>query len=149
MDFTLKTYKLLLHALRNQGFSFLIFEESLSGQQTRSIVLRHDVDLLPLNSLEFARIQAEAGISGSYYFRLVPESYNENIIKEIASLGHEVGYHYEDVSLAAERQKTKVERQKFRISNLFGLQDRTTAGLQDNGRGVPGLREEETKRRSD
>jgi len=43
------------------------------------------------------------GIRGTYYFRIVPESFDENVIKEIYSMGHEVGYHYEDMSLAAER----------------------------------------------
>ncbi len=41
-----------------------------------------------------------AGIRGSYYFRMVPESYDETIIHKIAALGHEIGYHYEDLTLA-------------------------------------------------
>lgn len=93
---------MLLNTLRNQGFSFLTFEESLSGRQSNSLVLRHDVDLLPLNSLEFARIQADLRIKGSYYFRMVPDSYDENVVKEIASHGHEIGYHYEDVGVMAQ-----------------------------------------------
>lgn len=67
----------------------------------KTIILRHDVDLLPQNSLRFAQIQNELGIKGSYYFRAVPESWDEAVIKEITALGHEVGYHYEDLSLAA------------------------------------------------
>jgi hypothetical protein len=84
-----------LNTLSNQGFSFLTFEKSLICQQLKSIILRHDVDLLPYNSLRFAQIQAELGISGSYYFRFVPGSYNETVIREVFSLGHEIGYHYE------------------------------------------------------
>ena len=38
------------------------------------------------------------GIKGVYYFRAVPESWDESIIKEIASLGHEIGYHYENLT---------------------------------------------------
>lgn len=59
--------------------------------------MRHDVDLLPQNSLHFANIEAVKGIKGSYYFRAVPESWDESIIKKIADLGHEVGYHYENM----------------------------------------------------
>jgi hypothetical protein len=113
MDFTVFTYRKLLNTLFNQGFSFQTFAEFIEKKKKRSIILRHDVDSLPENSLKFARIQAEKGIRGTYYFRIVPESFDENIIKEIYSLGHEVGYHYEDVSLIAERQKTKVKRQKW------------------------------------
>lgn len=95
MDFTIKKYKELLTALVNQGFVFQTFEKFLQSPQGKSIILRHDVDLLPGNSLTFAKIQAEKKIKGTYYFRAVPESWNVNIIKEIASLGHEIGYHYE------------------------------------------------------
>ena len=115
MDFIPSTYRELLKTLTDQGFSFLTFEEFLKSAVEKKIVLRHDVDALPANSLQFARIEAETGIKGSYYFRIVPGSFDEKIIREIALLGHEVGYHYEDVSLA------------------FDLQDRKTARLQDNG----------------
>ncbi|BBE16233.1 polysaccharide deacetylase [Aquipluma nitroreducens] len=74
---------------------FQTFESSLKHINKRAIILRHDVDLLPRNSLRFAQIQANLNIKGSYYFRAVPESWDEQIIKEIANLGHEVGYHYE------------------------------------------------------
>jgi hypothetical protein len=133
MDFTILTYCKLIEALQQQGFSFLTFEEFVSKQEDKVVVLRHDVDALPQNSLRFARIQADKGIKGTYYFRIVPESFDEKIIKEIYSLGHEVGYHYENVSLAAERQKTKVKRQKVWNKIAVDLQDRKTARPQDNG----------------
>ncbi|HOX77100.1 MAG TPA: hypothetical protein PLW31_03595 [Bacteroidales bacterium] len=63
--------------------------------EPRSIILRHDVDQRPGYSLRFARMQHESGVKGSYYFRMVPQSFNETIIKEILGLGHEIGYHYE------------------------------------------------------
>ena len=64
------------------------------------IILRHDVDLKAANSLEVARIENELGIKASYYFRVVSESNQPEIIRAIAGLEHEVGYHYEDVSIA-------------------------------------------------
>ena len=53
---------------------------------------------MPENSLKTAIIEHELGIVGTYYFRNGPESYDEKIIKQIAELGHEVGYHYENLS---------------------------------------------------
>ena len=50
MDFTIKKYKELLKALMNMGFEFQTFEEFLIKPAPKSIVLRHDVDLLPFNS---------------------------------------------------------------------------------------------------
>jgi len=119
VDFTVRTYKDLLNTLKNQGFSFLSFEEFTTNSTDKVIILRHDVDALPINSMEFAGVQAEIGIKGTYYFRMVPGSYDETIIKEIHSLGHEVGYHYEDVSLTAKRlQASGVRRQGGRRTTL-------------------------------
>jgi hypothetical protein len=117
MDFTLKIYQMFLKTLKTQGFLFLTFEESFRNKEIKSIILRHDVDLLPENSLDFARIEAEMGIRGTYYFRLVPRSFNDKIIKEISSLGHEIGYHYEDMGTMARRHKgIKEEEELVKIS---------------------------------
>lgn len=94
-DFTVEKYKELLTSLIDADYTFQTFEEFIKQPLEKSIVLRHDVDLLPLNSLAFALTQAENNIKGSYYFRAVPESWNENVIKKIHELGHEIGYHYE------------------------------------------------------
>ncbi len=94
-DFTISNYNKMLETLLAQGFSFQTFAEFLENQDAKVIILRHDVDKLPENSLKIARLEASLGIRGSYYFRTVPCSYNEEIIREIARLGHEVGYHYE------------------------------------------------------
>ena len=83
-DFTLSQYTALLDALKAYGF--------------HTLTLRHDVDLKPQNSLRTARIEAKKGMLGIYYFRAVPESWDEDIIREIAALGHEVGYHYESLT---------------------------------------------------
>jgi hypothetical protein len=113
-DFTIKTYNNLLFTLQKQGFEFLQFQDFLNNEGSqKQIVLRHDVDARKENSLQFAKMQHKMGIVGTYYFRMVPQSFDEKLIKEIASLGHEVGYHYEDVSLMAQRHKgTKAQRQK-------------------------------------
>ncbi len=62
------------------------------------MLLRHDVDLLPRNALAMANLEHGTGVVATYYFRAVTESWDEGIIWEIASLGHEVGYHYENLS---------------------------------------------------
>lgn len=98
MDFTIKTYKKLIEALVKSGYVFQTFSDFIINPNTKSIILRHDVDLNPQNSLRFAKIQHEIGIHGSYFFRVGPESWNEKIVKEIASMGHEIGYHYENLT---------------------------------------------------
>ena len=95
MDFTLSIYKELLESLISQNFQFQTYQEFINNPAAKTIVLRHDVDLKPFNSLKFAKIQSSLGIKGVYYFRAVPESWNEKVIREIAAMGHEIGYHYE------------------------------------------------------
>ena len=46
-----------------------------------------------------AKIEHELGIQASYYFRVVPESNQPEYIRQIAALGHEIGYHYEDMAI--------------------------------------------------
>jgi hypothetical protein len=104
MDFTLKTYKLLLQTLKNKGYTFITFHDYPNlNLNLNLIILRHDVDLKPQNSLATAKIEHEMGIKGSYYFRAVPESWDETIIREIAAMGHEVGYHYETMDTASRK----------------------------------------------
>jgi hypothetical protein len=103
MDFTINTYKKLLDRLLKAGYVFQTFSEFIEKQEDRVILLRHDVDAKKMNSLHFAKIQHEPGIKGTYYFRMVPQSFDEEVIKEIANLGHEIGYHYEDMDFASSR----------------------------------------------
>ena len=87
MDFTIKIYSDLFITLKNQGYSFFTFDDFISIPFEKGIVFRHDIDKLPENSLILARIENKFGIRGTYYFRIVPGCFDENIIKEIFSLG--------------------------------------------------------------
>lgn len=96
--FTPKSYLELLQTLGNE-FALTTFLAFILSQQPNNAILRHDVDKMPRNALRFAQIEHEQGICATYYFRIVPESFDPGIIRQIASLGHEIGYHYEDMDL--------------------------------------------------
>ena len=83
------------------------------------VVLRHDVDRLPKNSLLTAQMENRLGIKGTYYFRIVPESYDEKIMEKIARLGHEIGYHYEDMDLVARLRRLRgtMENGKWKMED--------------------------------
>lgn len=105
MDFTLRIYRKLLTTLQHSGYRFVTFEqycESLLEERKEEpfVILRHDVDLKAKNSLRTAQIEHELGIKASYYFRVVPQSNQPEIIRAITALGHEIGYHYEDMAIA-------------------------------------------------
>ena len=111
IDFTLYQYRHLLESLLQQGYQFLTFEQyceqkssphrpiASSPDSPKYILLRHDVDLKAANSLATAQIEHELGIRATYYFRVVPQSNQPDIIRAIAALDHEIGYHYEDMAL--------------------------------------------------
>jgi hypothetical protein len=121
MDFTITKYKQLLEALINQGYSFQTFKEFMTAPLPKSIILRHDVDLLPFNSLVFAQIQHQKGIKGVYYFRAVPESWDVSVIKQIADLGHEIGYHYECLTTTGGDLKKAIADFQTNLSELRKL----------------------------
>lgn len=102
MDFTLHKYDELLSALNQAGYRFLTFGRYLKEKPTdgKWVILRHDVDKRPKNSEMIAAIEHGHGIQASYYFRLVPQSYDLNSVRNIHNLGHEIGYHYEDMTIA-------------------------------------------------
>lgn len=101
MDFTLSKYCGILEAGQAAGYAPLTFAAWFGGARpARALLLRHDVDRRPGHALAMARMEAARGIAASYYFRAVGPAWNPEIITAIAALGHEIGYHYEDLNLA-------------------------------------------------
>ncbi len=121
MDFTVKKYRQLLGALKEANYTFQTFEEYLKSPADRVVMLRHDVDLMPNNSLRFAKIQHEHGAKGSYYFRAVPESWDDSIIKEISNLNHEIGYHYENLTTCKGNLEKALDDFKLNLQKLREL----------------------------
>jgi hypothetical protein len=99
-DFTVSIYQEFLEAAINAGYTLTSYLDFCQNPTLEKVlVLRHDVDKRPENSLITAKLQQELGVKGTYYFRAVPESYDVRVIDAIAALGHEIGYHYEDMAL--------------------------------------------------
>lgn len=105
-DFTLHKYEQFLKSALANGYQLVSYQDYLNNDFEKVFILRHDVDKRPLNSLKIAQLQHKLGVKGTYYFRAVPESFDEKIIVQIAELGHEIGYHYEDLTI------TKGDHQK-------------------------------------
>ncbi len=98
-DFTVHQYAELLITLGKRGYGFQRVEDCFLNSQHSSVILRHDVDLRSYAALRLAKAEASLGIKSTYYFRTVKQSYNPKIIEEIADMGHEIGYHYEDLAV--------------------------------------------------
>ena len=101
MDHTIKAYKSLLQAFVGAGYQFQKFEDYLvSPLAGKVVIMRHDVDEKAENALKMAKVEHDLGVVSTYFFRIVKQSDKPDVIREIASMGHAIGYHYEDLSLA-------------------------------------------------
>jgi len=99
LDFTLKQYNLFLKALKRAGYSFQRVEDYVKHPLSKAVMLRHDVDLRNYAAMRLAKAEAKLGIKSTYYFRIVEQSYNPDVIRQIVDMGHEIGYHYEDLAI--------------------------------------------------
>ena len=98
-DFTFAKYLELCRRILDSNYILLTMEQyfTLRNKPNRFIIIRHDVDYGNDLSytLKMARKEAELGITATYYFRTHDDVFKPDIIREIADLGHEIGYHYD------------------------------------------------------
>ncbi len=99
-DFTLTKYKELLQAIYESKYQVFRVKDWIINPKESGIILRHDIDRFPVNALKMARLESDYNIVSTYYFRISNHTFKPQIIKSITELGHEIGYHYEDLSLA-------------------------------------------------
>ncbi|MFH1700569.1 MAG: hypothetical protein ABIE07_08280 [Candidatus Zixiibacteriota bacterium] len=102
---------------------FLINRKSEAANAERLVAIRHDVDYSPARALKMARIEAKYQINTTYYIRRRFFDNNLDIIKQIAQLGHEIGYHYEEVDTHQKAPNKQVARDAvgFFIGSLLDL----------------------------
>ena len=100
-DFSNTIYEKLLQTIVREGYRTVTVEEYIRNKpcNEKIVMLRHDIDARPKHAVVFARLQHKYGLRGSYYWRVVPQSFDEDAIREVVDLGHELGYHYEDLTL--------------------------------------------------
>ena len=102
LDFTSAKYKELCETIVESEYTTLTITQYFSSKNLpeRFVILRHDVDRKPENALKMAELENRLGITSTYYFRMKEDVFKPAIIKEIASMGHEIGYHYEVLDTA-------------------------------------------------
>ena len=97
-DFTTARYRDMLKAAQER-FSFVRFGESFARENIA--LWRHDIDFSPQRSLALARIENEMGVPAIYFVHIASRYYNAfepNIaamLREIQSLGHDIGVHFD------------------------------------------------------
>ena len=98
MDFTINKYRELVSALKDAGYEFVTYAEYAEGHRAdKLVVMRHDVDRQVERARRLAEVESEMRVRASYYFREKFIDDDSDEIRYIESLGHEVGYHYEEL----------------------------------------------------
>ena len=98
--FTLRHYGDILERAREIGYIFSTFAQP--PDEGLRIYLRHDVDVLPENSLEIAKLEHQAGVASTFFLMSSSPFYNLleistlAIFREISELGHQIGLHIDE-----------------------------------------------------
>jgi|CXWL01.1.fsa_nt_gi hypothetical protein len=122
-DFTLEHYfETLEHA--QEEFQIGPVKNFLKKQKNeKNIFLRHDVDFSLDYALDLAQSEEKHGFCSTFFILLHSDFYNpysvkgKEVISKIASLGHEIGLHYDTRFLSKDIQKSK-EQIKNQILTL-------------------------------
>ena len=97
--FGIAEYKKLIIFFKKNNFKFKLFHENLN--KGKNLILRHDIDFCPFRALRLAREEKKLNVRSSYFFLLNTSFYNLNhyntkcALLEIASLGHDIGLHFD------------------------------------------------------
>tara|TARA_Y100001970_G_scaffold144614_1_gene177591 strand:- start:627 stop:1394 length:768 start_codon:yes stop_codon:yes gene_type:complete len=118
MDFTIAKYENLLKGISSTGLKIYTVKDWIKLSPEKGICIRHDVDRKPANSLKFAELEENYGIQSTYYFRSKKVSFDQNIIKNISFLGHEIGYHYEELSDCKGDYRKAISKFEKNLKNL-------------------------------
>ncbi len=119
-EFTFHSFADILTAFQKNEYEITSYANYVKGisKNEKQLILRHDVDRFPNNTLKMAQMEAKLGIFSTYYFRIIPSVFKPEIIQQVAALGHEIGYHYEDLSLCNGDMKKAIENFKSNLEKL-------------------------------
>jgi hypothetical protein len=128
-DFTQEKYKELLSGIKEKNIPVFGIKDFIEYPVNKGIIIRHDVDRKAKNALITAKIENEFGFKTTYYFRITKGSFKPEIIKEISDMGHEIGYHYEDLSIAKGNYEKAIELFTKHLKKFDTLADVKTIAM--------------------
>lgn len=156
-DFTECAFRGLLYALKAGGYRFARYGERPEG---RHVLWRHDVDFSMHRAAKLAAIEAQEGVTATYFLRLRSTFYNLlepgvlALAHDIRAHGHEIGLHFDgdvygvrhwtlpELEAAVARERTVLETildapvasmswHNPDLSNLLEFDEDVVAGLRN------------------
>ena len=131
-DFTLSKYRQLIEAITSTDYTPATVRDYLISAPNSCIILRHDVDRAVGRALDMARLEQEYGIASTYYFRYTDDVFKPKIMREIADMGHEIGFHYEVMDKAKGDVEKAIEIFNQELEEFRKVVDLTTACMHGN-----------------
>jgi hypothetical protein len=130
-EFTRDRYQAILRAGRVAGYRFSAFDEvkTVRSAQEKVCLLRHDCDNDLIAAARMAEIEADEGVSSTYFLMLRSVMYNllapphTAMVRRILSLGHRLGLHFDEsvvAHLRSEQVAAEVERERDLLRAEFG-----------------------------
>lgn len=114
MEFTYAAYRSLLSLLRQGGYAFTDYHNYQA--YPRCVILRHDIDTDVAQAVRMAETEAAAGARSTYFLLLRTDFYNPasaqslRMLRQIRSLGHELGLHFDEAAYPPGTAEETVER---------------------------------------
>ncbi|MBN1106620.1 MAG: hypothetical protein JXL84_24675 [Deltaproteobacteria bacterium] len=120
--------------MRRTGWPIFPLGQYFEGGQglPAFFILRHDVDRRPGRALEMAAVEESFGVRSTFYFRVNRDVFNMDIIRSIAAMNHEIGYHSEVLHKARGRIDSAERIFWYELSRLRSLAEVRTASMHGN-----------------
>ncbi|WP_048186143.1 polysaccharide deacetylase family protein [Methanosarcina siciliae] len=131
-DFTLTKYEDLLQAIKETDYSTCTVYDFLKNIPEKCIILRHDVDRAVNRNLAMAKLEHSYGIKSTYYFRHIEETFKPDIIRQMAGMGHEIGFHYEVMDKANGDSEKAIEIFKKELEDIRKVTEINTICMHGN-----------------
>ncbi|MBN1872273.1 MAG: hypothetical protein JW800_06850, partial [Candidatus Omnitrophica bacterium] len=135
--FSLNMYRDILEKAKKFGYRFprLSDYRDWIDKYQRFLLVRHDVDISPLNAAKMAEIEHSIGISTTYCLRVHSIFYNVSAppfydaIRDIVEMGHEIGLHYDAAfyDKAGMAFSKGIKAEAGYLEALFGIKVRTVS----------------------
>jgi len=133
LDFTLKKYEELCQTIVSSKYIPLSINKYLTmGCIDKCIILRHDVDRVIGRAQDMAQLEHEYGIASTYYFRHKEDVFQPDIMRKIADMGHEIGYHYEVLDKAKGDTEKAIGIFKQELEDMRAVAEVTTVCMHGN-----------------
>jgi hypothetical protein len=129
MEFTYDAYRSLLELLKQRGYEFASFNNY--SIMPMPVILRHDIDNSLVKALEIAKIENECNVKSTYFALLSTDFYNifskrsNEILKEIISLGHDFGLHFDEKRYIINSEEDLKKYVEYEKRILEGVLDRS------------------------